>query len=328
MLSGSRPRGSSSAPVSGKTGMTGGESLGSRPRSLAHPARLVTRQENSSEDSRRRPLRVSASVGPQASKNLRAACARRRSFHSRSRLNDCQAARRSRLPARRSASKCRWRDRSAPRGRPGSAPAGRAACRPRSPTFRACSASSRRGARAGDLGVAWRSPSARGRDAACASASSPRAIMQPAPARRAPRRCAGSRCRICGVESRRRWRDRPPACASLAIGQRLLDRRGPPLPPPRRWTNCLTWLSGKAPMKPSTGRPSLKAIDGRDRLDAHLLRDLRVLVDIELDQLRPRRWRRGRSFRGSARAACTGRTRAPRNRRSPARRTSRRRPRP
>jgi hypothetical protein len=48
---------------------------------------------------------------------------------------------------------------------------------------------------------------------------------------------------------------------------------------------ALTWLSGTAPMKPSAGWPLAKAIDGRDRLDPHLARDSRMLVDIHLDQL-------------------------------------------
>ena len=88
MLSGSRPRGSSSTPVSGKIGSVVGqlpklaEGIGAR---APHARRAA--HENSSDDSRRRrAAAVSGSVGPIASKNLtsclRAAC----SFHSRSRL--------------------------------------------------------------------------------------------------------------------------------------------------------------------------------------------------------------------------------------------------
>ncbi len=48
---------------------------------------------------------------------------------------------------------------------------------------------------------------------------------------------------------------------------------------------ALTWLSGTAPMKPSAGWPLTKAITRRNRLDAHLARNRRMLVDVHFHQL-------------------------------------------
>mgnify|MGYP003693756911 CR=1 FL=1 len=63
---------------------------------------------------------------------------------------------------------------------------------------------------------------------------------------------------------------------------------------------ALTWLSGTAPMKPSAGWPPTKRDHGRDRLDAHLAGDGRMLVDVHLDQLDLALWPRGPPFRASA----------------------------
>ena len=46
-----------------------------------------------------------------------------------------------------------------------------------------------------------------------------------------------------------------------------------------------TWPSGKAPMKPSIGCPLSKAITAGNRLDAELAGDLRMIVDVHLDEL-------------------------------------------
>ncbi len=47
---------------------------------------------------------------------------------------------------------------------------------------------------------------------------------------------------------------------------------------------ALTWLSGRAPTKPSTGWPPEKAMTAGNRLDAELAGDRRMLVDVHLDQ--------------------------------------------
>ncbi len=47
----------------------------------------------------------------------------------------------------------------------------------------------------------------------------------------------------------------------------------------------LIWLSGSAPMKPSTGWPFWNAKTAGNRLDAELAGDLRMVVDVHLDEL-------------------------------------------
>ncbi len=104
MLSGIWPRGSSSAPGSGNTGITSGRSPGPRYsaligicvpllaqglklRGLKNPGReSLTRYENRIVDSRLRPSTVASSVGPQASKNCTSCLRAPSSFHLRSRL--------------------------------------------------------------------------------------------------------------------------------------------------------------------------------------------------------------------------------------------------
>ena len=76
MLSGSCPRGSSRTPGSGKIGRVS--------HSATAPERSLIRSlpyENISEDSRRRPLKVSGSVPPMASKNLTSCLRAAWSFH-------------------------------------------------------------------------------------------------------------------------------------------------------------------------------------------------------------------------------------------------------
>jgi len=48
---------------------------------------------------------------------------------------------------------------------------------------------------------------------------------------------------------------------------------------------ALTWLSGTRAHKTVGGLAVDEGDHGRDRLDAHLTRDLRMLVDVHLDQL-------------------------------------------
>ena len=57
-------------------------------------------------------------------------------------------------------------------------------------------------------------------------------------------------------------RGSPAAIASFASAtprHRIGRPRAAAAPPAAAATNCFTWLSGSAPTKPSTGRPSLKA---------------------------------------------------------------------
>src|SRR6202035_3187358 len=64
---------------------------------------------------------------------------------------------------------------------------------------------------------------------------------------------------------------------------RLLDRRGATLSTTQALDELLDLALGQGPDK-TVDRPAiLEGINGRDRLDAHLLRDLRVFVDVELD---------------------------------------------
>ena len=70
----------------------------------------------------------------------------------------------------------------------------------------------------------------------------------------------------------------------IGLGQKIL-RRARADGPTRRSMKPLTWLSGRAPMKPSAGWPRWKAITAGNRLDAELAGDLRVLVDVHLDEL-------------------------------------------
>ena len=84
-----------------------------------------------------------------------------------------------------------------------------------------------------------------------------------APDRRGPATLPGSCCRICADRSR--WRRRASPAFSAAFGMRPAPRRsaiGPGSPPASlasRSMNCLIWLSGRAPTKPSTGWPWKKA---------------------------------------------------------------------
>ena len=55
--------------------------------------------------------------------------------------------------------------------------------------------------------------------------------------------------------------------------------------PPSRSMNCLIWLSGSAPMKPSTGWPSTKAKTAGIDWMRSCCGELLVLVDVDLDQL-------------------------------------------
>ena len=84
---------------------------------------------------------------------------------------------------------------------------------------------------------------------------------------------------------------------------------------------------GRAPTKPSTGWPPLNRHAERDAAHAEhlrqLLRDLRLVVGVELDQLEAAGVGRSRAFPASGRASCTGRTTAPRCRAAPAARARR-----
>ena len=109
----------------------------------------------------------------------------------------------------------------------------------------------------------------------------------------------------------------PAAAAPLGLRQEV-GAAAPSSGPTRRSMKPRIWLSGSAPTKPSIGWPLLEGDDGRNRLDAELARDLRVVVDVHLDE-RDFAARSPRPpFRAPAQAACTARTRAPRSRPAPA----------
>ena len=61
----------------------------------------------------------------------------------------------------------------------------------------------------------------------------------------------------------------------VGLGDEGPRRRSARAGPTTRSMKALTWLSGSAPMKPSTGWPLLEGDDRRDRLDAELAGDLR-----------------------------------------------------
>ena len=111
--------------------------------------------------------------------------------------------------------------------------------------------------------------------------------------------------------------DRPPLAAAPASASSRPWRPGP-MGPTSFSMKALIWLSGTAPMKPSTGWPLLKAMTAGIDWMPELAGDLRVLVDIHLDQLDLAAGRLDDLLDDRGQAACRVRTRAPRNRPAPA----------
>ena len=237
-------------------------------------------QLNSTEDSIRRPFSVAGCLGPSASKNLTSCLRAWSSSQLAVALDDLDQLlhRRLDLPAQE-----QHRGELvaglvivgvAPRDAP-AAPAG-------SPSSPASSASVRAALRAGDRGVARRPPwaprpAARAHRRTCARRSGSGRGRRSPRAGPGPRRGAAGRAgRRCGC------RRAPPHPGPPRAAPSPLRRR--PAPPTSRSISALIWLSGCAPAKPGHRLAADEGIDRRHRLDAQLLGQLRVLVDVDLDQ--------------------------------------------
>ena len=229
---------------------------------LAQPARPARGgaagfclQENSSDDNLRRAASVASSVMPQASKNLQQLRPRAVVVPAAVGLDDGQqiVRRLARACPARSGS---WRGRSAPDGRFGSA-ASRRSSSAGLPSAAASSASSilaRTAASGRRVLLVLRAP-AEHRARRLGVAGLEQQIGQP-----------GQRLDISGALLEHGRIDvggglRVAGRARLGRGgQRLGDARRPPPLPTTCSMNSRIWLSGMAPMKPSTGWPSLKAM--------------------------------------------------------------------